>query len=176
MRCAGTGAGSSAKAVLSDASQTRPSKTRLENALLQVMSRPHRSGGTGEYRKRDRVVDSSRKVIGPQMNRGGLRRHPAGSPQCFAGLGAGVLAVLDHVHAVDENVLHAGRILVRLRVSSVVDDGFRIEDDHVGKIAFAQPAAALEPQVFRRQSRQLMNGSRQGEKLLFTHVLAEYAG
>ena len=47
-------------------------------------------------------------------------------------LRAGVLAVLQHLHAVDEHVAHAGRVLLRMVERRVVDDRRRIEDHDVG--------------------------------------------
>jgi hypothetical protein len=56
-----------------------------------------------------------------------------------------VLAILDHLLAVDEYVQHAGRVLVRLDESAVILDGFRIEDDYVGEKTFLELAASRRP-------------------------------
>src|SRR5829696_3628271 len=60
---------------------------------------------------------------------------PAGTAHESAGLCAGVLAVLQHLHAVDEHVAHAGRKLLWLLERRMVLDRCRIEDHDVGIIA-----------------------------------------
>src|SRR5690348_1454074 len=56
-------------------------------------------------------------------------------------LGAGMLAVLQHLYAIDEHVLHTGRELLRLFEGGMVLDRGWVEDDDVGVIAGPQPAA-----------------------------------
>ena len=50
---------------------------------------------------------------------------------------AGMLAVLQDDLPVDEHVLHAGGVLVRLLEGRAIRDRRRIEDRDVGEIAFA---------------------------------------
>ena len=57
------------------------------------------------------------------------------------GFAPGVLAVLEHLHAVDEDVVHPHSILVRLLEGRAVGNLRRIEDDDVGEHAFAEEAA-----------------------------------
>ena len=52
-----------------------------------------------------------------------------------------MLAVAQHLDAVDEDVAHADRILVRLGEGRAVGDRRRIEDGEIGEIAGAQRAA-----------------------------------
>ncbi len=51
-----------------------------------------------------------------------------------AGGRTGVDAVVEHVRAVDEDVDHAGRVLVRIGRHRMVGHRGRIEDDHVGMV------------------------------------------
>lgn len=68
-----------------------------------------------------------------------------------AGFGAGVLAVVEDLCAVDEDVLHAGGVLVGLGVGRAIGDGVGIEDDEVGVVAFFQSAPPVELQIAGRQ-------------------------
>jgi len=61
-----------------------------------------------------------------------------------------VFAVFDHLHAVDENVFHSGRVLVRFIERRVIGDCFRIEHDDVGEHSFFQHAAMIELEILRR--------------------------
>src|SRR6188474_1440209 len=67
--------------------------------------------------------------------------------QRAAWFGAGVLAVFEHLHAVDEDVLHAGGVLVRLLEGGVVGDRRGVEDDHVSEHAFLEEAAMVEAEI-----------------------------
>ena len=46
-----------------------------------------------------------------------------------------MFAILEHLHAVDEHVHHAGGVLVRLLVGGVSAIVLGIEDDDVGEVA-----------------------------------------
>ena len=72
-----------------------------------------------------------------------------GTPQGAAGFGAGVLAVLENLDAVDENVFHADGILMRLVEGCAVRDCRRIEDDHVSEHSFPNQAAVIEAEISR---------------------------
>src|SRR5260221_2084724 len=98
------------------------------------------------------------------------------TPHRASWLGSGVLAVLDHLHAVHEDVLHADRIGLRLLVGRRVGDGRGIEDDDVGIHPFLDQAAALEPEIARRQPGHPAHGLLQRYHLVLAHVLAEQAG
>ena len=74
---------------------------------------------------------------------------PSRPPHEAAGLGAGVLAVLQHLHAVDEHVAHSGGQLLRLFEGRVVLDLRGVEDDDVGIIAGLKRSTLLDPEVRR---------------------------
>jgi hypothetical protein len=63
-----------------------------------------------------------------------------------------VLAVAQHVRAVDEHVAHAHRKLVGALEGRAIGDRRGIEDDDVGEQAFLQAPAPVEPEVRRRES------------------------
>ena len=68
-----------------------------------------------------------------------------------------MLAILQHLHAIHENVLHSDRVLVRLRKSRAIGNRRRIEHDDIGKHSFLEKTAMIEPQVGRRQRAQPAN-------------------
>ena len=82
-----------------------------------------------------------------------------------------------HLDAVDEDVAHAGGILVRLVEGGAVGDRRRIEDREVGKIARraarrgrAMPRLAAGSEVSRRTA------SCERDQPLVAHIVAEQAG
>src|SRR5947207_2923619 len=72
---------------------------------------------------------------------------PAGTAHEAARLGAGVLAAVQHLDAVDEHVVDAGRELFRLRERRVVLHFGGIEYDDVAIIAGLQRPALLYAEV-----------------------------
>src|SRR5690242_20678024 len=74
-------------------------------------------------------------------------RITSGPPQSPAWRRPGVLAILQHLHTIDEDMAHAGRVLVRLVERRTIGDLGRIEDHHVGEHAFADEAAPIELEV-----------------------------
>ena len=54
-----------------------------------------------------------------------------------------MLPIAQHRRAVDEDVLHPHRILVRFLKSSAVGDGLGIEHHHIGEVIRLQPAAVM---------------------------------
>src|ERR1044071_6510205 len=73
----------------------------------------------------------------------------AGTPERLAWFRAGMLSVLEDLRAVDEDVLHADRELLRLCEGRPITDRLRIEDHHVGEHTALQEAAVVQPQVRR---------------------------
>ena len=71
----------------------------------------------------------------------------ARSPQGAAGFGVRVLAVFDHLDAVNENVFHVGRVLMRFFEGRVVGDCRGIEHDDVSEHSFFQKSAMIEPEI-----------------------------
>ena len=55
-----------------------------------------------------------------------------------------MLAVAQSDRAVDEDVAHAGGVLVRLLEGGVVGDGRRVEDDDVGEVAGREAPAVAQ--------------------------------
>src|SRR5205807_9897120 len=74
-----------------------------------------------------------------------------GSPQRSARLGPRVLAILEHLDAVDEDVLHADGVLVRPGIRGPVGDGPGVEDDNIREVAIVQQAAMIQAEVGRGQ-------------------------
>src|SRR6185437_12894846 len=70
--------------------------------------------------------------------------HPTWPTHDTPRFGSSVLAIVDHQHAVDEDVVHSGRDLVRAIVRGVIDDGMRIERHYVGKHTFAQETTVAD--------------------------------
>src|ERR1044071_5437384 len=97
----------------------------------------------------------------------------AGPPQRPARLRPRMLAILEHLRAVDKDVLDADRVLVRLLEGGAVTDRLGIEDHHVGEHAALQQAAMVQPQVRRGQARQSTDGFADRDDLLVAHVPAE---
>ena len=62
----------------------------------------------------------------------------------------GMLAVLEYLHAVDKHILYANRQLVWVFERGAVSYGLRIEHDHIGKHAWLEKAAMIEPKICRR--------------------------
>ena len=68
---------------------------------------------------------------------------------------AGVLAVVDDDGAVDEHVLDAARVVVRVVDRRDLVEAVVVEDDDVGRVAGAEQAAVPEAEVRRRHARHL---------------------
>ena len=58
-----------------------------------------------------------------------------------------MLAVGQHLRAIDEHVTHSDRVLVRLLERGPIGDRSWIEDGNVGEHAFAKEAAPIEFEV-----------------------------
>src|ERR1051326_1200810 len=63
----------------------------------------------------------------------------------------GVLAGLQHLDAVDEDISHSGGILVRRIKRRVILNSVGIEHHHIRVVALPQPAAPLQPEVVSRK-------------------------
>jgi hypothetical protein len=79
------------------------------------------------------VEDEARGVEGLKVDL--LLPLPPRPPHHPTGLGSRMLAVLEHLDAVDEDVAHAGCVLVGLVEGGVVGDLGGIEDGEVGEEA-----------------------------------------
>lgn len=69
---------------------------------------------------------------------------PPRSAHYTAGRGASMLAVFQHLFAIDKHVHHAGGVLVWLDKRSVILNRFGIEDKDVSLVAFLEPAAPVD--------------------------------
>ena len=83
---------------------------------------------------------------------------------------ARVLAVAQHLHAIDEHVAHAGRVLVRLLERGVILDRRRIEDHDVRQHALGEPPAVLDAEVLGGQRGQSADAFFERDELLIAHV------
>ena len=87
-----------------------------------------------------------------------------------------VLALAQHRHAIDKNMLHPRRILMRLGKSGVVLDRLRIKYHNISEMAGQQTAAPRYLKCICRQRRQAPNRLRQADDLFFTDIFAQEAG
>src|SRR6266540_2974040 len=88
-------------------------------------------------------------------------------------LGAGVDAVLEHGHTVYEDVKHAGRVLVRLLISSVVLDFVGVEHDNIREVAGPQRGTPIELQRLGRKRGQSSDRFFEGNNLPVADVFSE---
>src|ERR1035438_9264138 len=91
-------------------------------------------------------------------------------------LRAGMLAVFQDVHAIDEYIAHARRILMRLLECRVVLNGGGIEDHDIGEVARPERAAAVELKVLRGQRSQPPYGPLEGNEPFIADILAQQPG
>src|SRR6266699_3487672 len=63
------------------------------------------------------------------------------------GFGAGMLAIFEHPHTVDEHIARAGRILMRFFKCRVVRNSGRVEDHHIGEVGRLKRASLFELQL-----------------------------
>ena len=90
--------------------------------------------------------------------------------------GAGVLAVAEHLHAVDEDVHHARGVLMRRFERGVILDGRRVEDGDVGEVAGRQSAALADLEIGGGQRGQAADGLFERDDLLVARVFAQEPG
>jgi len=77
--------------------------------------------------------------------------------------GAGMLAVLPHLGAIDEDLLDSGGQLLRFGEGCMVADIGRVEHHDIGIIAVAKHAAPLDAEVGRREGCQPADRFGEGE-------------
>ena len=73
----------------------------------------------------------------------------ARTPQSAAWFGARVFAILEDLHAVNENVFHADRVLMRLLKSRAIRNCRRIKHNDIGKHSFLEKTAMIETEICR---------------------------
>src|SRR3546814_13225228 len=88
----------------------------------------------------------------------------------------GVLAVAQDLHAVDENVVDAGRVLLRCGISGVVGDRRRIEHHDVGEAAGLEATAVGQLPVRGGQAGEAGDALGQRHQPAVEPVVAEEAG
>ena len=86
-----------------------------------------------------------------------------------------MFSVLDDLHAVHENVFHAGRILMGFFKRGVVCDRRRIEYDHIGEHSLLEKSAMIETEVGCGQAAQPMNRIGHRKNLFVAGIFAERA-
>ena len=86
-----------------------------------------------------------------------------------------VLAAIEHDRPVDDHVLDAGGVLVRLLERGVIDDTRRVEDRDVGPQAGTQQAAIELADLGGVRRRHLAHGLLEPEHPGLAHVAAEHA-
>jgi hypothetical protein len=97
------------------------------------------------------------------------------TPQGAAGFGAGVFAVLQDLHAVDENVFHSDGVLMGFVESCAVRDCRRIEDDHVSEHSFLNETAVIKTEIRRWQRAQASHCFGQREHFFVARIFSEHA-
>ena len=106
--------------------------------------------GTDETRgeitrlQNERYPDSPHGPVAASLCRGARTKHGdrapwlqlSRTPNSATRFRAGVLAVLENLHAVHENVFHADRVLMRFFERGAIGNRCRIENDDIGKHSF----------------------------------------
>src|SRR5688572_16937329 len=111
-----------------------PGPTRRMDAMMVSMPRAPVRGGRAA------------SAIGPAL--------PALSAYDAARVLARGFAVGERQSAVDDDVRHAGGILLRPFEGGVVLDGRGVEHDHIREVPGREPPAVPEPEIGRRQRSQ----------------------
>src|SRR5262245_13722418 len=93
-----------------------------------------------------------------------------GPVQRPAGACAGMAAVVDGHHAVDDYIRNAFWKLMGPLEGGGVDDGPGIEHDQVGEVALAQAASLADAELVGGQAGHLADGFGQLEQVLLAHV------
>src|ERR1051325_11904178 len=83
---------------------------------------------------------------------------PSGPAHHAARLGASMLAILQHLHAIHEYVLHASRILMRLLECGVVLNARGVEHHDVRIIAGLEQPTPAQLEILGRQCGETTNG------------------
>src|SRR5581483_67389 len=144
------------------------SSSRTDCGFTHPSSRPEDVRGSPE-----RVADAGSKRSRPTVVAQPLRLLPPRTADDAACRGAGVIAVLEHLRAVDPDVADADRILMGFVVCRAIRDRVRVEDDDVGELACGKAPTIFDLQRVGRQRRQLSNRFFERDDVLVAHVLAE---
>ena len=84
-------------------------------------------------------------------------------------------AIAEDLPAIDEDMMDADGQLMGFFEGGAVDDGLRVEDNHIGVVSRCQLASAFESQIRGRQRGQSANRLRERNNPLLAHILAEQA-
>jgi len=87
-----------------------------------------------------------------------------------------MFTVFEHLGAVDKDMLHPRRVLVRFFKRRMVDDHLRIENDNVSVVSLFEPSPPVEFQILRRQASQSFDRLGQCNDLLLPNVFAQQPG
>ena len=88
------------------------------------------------------------------------------TPQGATWLGAGVFAILQDLHTVDEDVFHSDGILMRFLESGAISNCRRIEYNDVGKHSFLEKSAMIQTKIGRGQCTQSTHSF--GSEIIFS--------
>src|SRR5947199_7474599 len=69
------------------------------------------------------------------------------SPQSAARFCAGVLAILENLHAINKYVLHANRVLMWFLKGRAIGNRCRIEDDDIREHSFLEESAMIQSEI-----------------------------
>ena len=86
-----------------------------------------------------------------------------------------MLSVLQHLHAVDEDVSNADRVLMRLLERGAIGDGGGIKHNDIRVHARFDESTAIETEIGRRQRSEFTDRLGQREHVFVAHVLAKDA-
>src|SRR5687767_4122629 len=87
-----------------------------------------------------------------------------------------VAAIVQDLNAIDKNMNHAQRILMRILIGGYVCDGTWIKDGHVGEITRRKFAAPGDFQIIGGQRRHSSDRFLKRKYLFFPNVFSQYAG
>src|SRR5438094_5731180 len=97
------------------------------------------------------------------------------SPQGATGLGAGMLAIFNDLHAIYKDVLHPDSVLVRFLECRAVRDCRRIKHNHVGKHSLLEKSAVVETEIGSWLPTQAVDRIVHRQNFLIAHVFPEHA-
>src|SRR5947207_1992812 len=86
-----------------------------------------------------------------------------------------MLAVFQNLHAIDENVLHPNRVLVRFLEGCPVRNYRRVKDNHIGEHPVLNETAVVEAEIRRGQGAYSSHRCRPRDQLFVACIFPEDA-
>ncbi len=86
-----------------------------------------------------------------------------------------MLAVLQHLLAVDEDLVHTHRKLVWLLKSGAIANDIRVKNNDIGIIALSQHSPVLDLEILGGQGAQLMHCRCQRNQLFFPYIAPKHS-